>query len=83
MVGGSQMGRIKDELKKVGGDRVDIVGMVRIPGELDEKAVNLALDELAGLEGLVDKVLVGGPTNSLVVHGQGIRGFFSQRERSW
>jgi hypothetical protein len=31
MVGGSQMGRIKDELKKLGGDRVDIVWMVRIP----------------------------------------------------
>jgi hypothetical protein len=81
MVGGSQMGRIRDEMKKLGGDRVDIVGMVRIPGELDEKAVNFALDELAGLDGLVDKVLVGGPTNSLVVHGVGDqRGFFPERK---
>jgi hypothetical protein len=54
---------------------------VRIPGELDEKAVNFALDELAGLDGLVDKVLVGGPTNSLVVHGAGDqRGFFPERK---
>jgi hypothetical protein len=54
---------------------------VRILGELDEKAVNFALDELAGLDGLVDKVLVGGPTNSLVVHGTGDqRGFFPERK---
>jgi hypothetical protein len=81
MVGGSQMGRIKTELMRVGGEQVDVVGMVRIPGELDEKTVNFALDELAGLDGLVDKIFVGGPTNSLMVHGDGDRrGFFPERK---
>jgi hypothetical protein len=66
---------------RVGGENVDIVGMVRIPGELDDKAVNFALDELAGLDGLVDKILVGGPTNSLMVHGEDDRrGFFPERK---
>ncbi len=81
MVGGSQMGRIKTELMRVGGELVDIVGMVRIPGELDDKAVNFALDELAGLDGWLDKIIVGGPTNSLMVHSEeDRRGFFPERK---
>jgi hypothetical protein len=81
VVGGSQLGRIKDELKKLGGEKVEIVGMVRIPGELDEGKVQIALDELAGMDGMVDKVIVGGPTNSLMVHGTGERrGFCPERK---
>jgi hypothetical protein len=43
--------------------------------------VQIALDELAGIEGMLDKVIVGGPTNSLMVHGTGERrGFFPERK---
>jgi hypothetical protein len=55
--------------------------MVRVKGKLDEKAVDDALGELAGLKDQPEKILIGGPTNSLVEHGLGEnRGFGPERQ---
>jgi hypothetical protein len=69
MMGGSQMGQLARELDSRQG--VDVVGMVRVKGRVDDKAVEIALNELAGLGIQPEKVLIGGPTNSLVEHGVG------------
>ncbi len=79
LVGGSQIGRLAKEM----GDRkgIDVLGMVRVKGRLDDSAVENALDELAGLGVQPEKVLIGGPTNSLVEHGvRGLRGFGPERK---
>jgi hypothetical protein len=47
MIGESQMGRLARELDRRPG--VDVVGMVRVKGRMDDKKVENALDELAGL----------------------------------
>jgi hypothetical protein len=52
----------------MGGGEIELVGMVRITGELEEEAVKMALEELAGMEEVPDKVVVGGPAKSLVGH---------------
>jgi hypothetical protein len=76
LVGGSQMGRLAREISKDEGRGVTVQEMVRVKGKLDEKAVDDALDELAGLKDQPEKILIGGPTNSLVEHGSGEnRGF--------
>jgi hypothetical protein len=80
-VGGSQMGRLAKEIAKNEGRGVLVQGMVRVKGKLDEKAVDDALEELAGLKDQPEKILIGGPTNSLVEHGSGEnRGFGPERQ---
>jgi hypothetical protein len=69
MVSGSQIGRLARELDNRQGVRV--VGVVRVKGRVDDNAVENALNELAGLREQPEKVLIGGPTNSLVEHGVG------------
>jgi hypothetical protein len=60
MVGGSQMGRIAQELTSMGKDRLDVVGRVHTKGRVDMDEISNALRELA--EGGVepDKVIVVG-----------------------
>jgi hypothetical protein len=70
-VGRSQLGRLAREISKEEGRGVLVQGMVRVKGKLDEKAVDDALDELARLKDQLEKILIGGPTNSLVEHGSG------------
>jgi hypothetical protein len=75
--------RIKKELVKMGEGRIQVVAMVRISGELNREAVKMALEELAVLEEVPDKVVLGGPTNSLVVHGTGQNRGFHPEKRLW
>jgi hypothetical protein len=79
MVGGSQMGRLAMEMGSRKG--IDVVGMVRVKGRVDDRAVENALDELAEIGVQPGKVLIGGPTNSLVEHGAGgMRGLGPERK---
>ncbi len=79
-VGGSQMGRIKDEIGKRVDEGVRVEQMVRIHGEMTMEKVNKALSELAVLEGYPEVLVFGGPGNSLVEHGTGeSRGFGPER----
>ncbi len=75
-MGGSQLGRIKDEIGRRVDGGVKVEKMVRIQGELTMERVNKALSELAVLEGYPEVIVFGGPGNSLVEHGTGEdRGF--------
>jgi hypothetical protein len=47
VVGGSQMGRLAKEMSNRKG--IEVVGMVRVKGKMDDRVVENALDELAGL----------------------------------
>jgi hypothetical protein len=79
MVGGSQMGRLARVLDSRQG--VGVVGMVRVKGKVDDGAVDDTLNELASLRDQPDKVVIGGPTNSLMEHGEkGLRGFGPERQ---
>jgi hypothetical protein len=79
LVGGSQMGRLAKELDNRQG--VGVLDMVRVKGKVDDGTVDDVLDELAGLSVHPDKVVIGGPTNSLVEHGEkGLRGFGPERQ---
>jgi hypothetical protein len=79
LVGGSQMGRLARELDSKQG--VGVLDMVRVKGKVDDGTVDDVLDELAGLSVHPDKVIIGGPTNSLVEHGEkGMRGFGPERQ---
>jgi hypothetical protein len=50
-VGGSQMGRLKDEIERMGEKSVVVEKMVRVQGAVTTVAVDKALAELAVLEG--------------------------------
>jgi hypothetical protein len=81
IVGGSQMGRLAKEIAKGEGNGLKIVGEVRVKGRLEENGVEIALEELARMTEQPEKVLIGGPTNSLVEHGTGeMRGFGPERK---
>ncbi len=80
MVGASQMGRVGDELQKMHGEKVRVVGRVRMGKEHTADQHMEMLEEVALRKDLVDVVIVGGPTNSLVRHGkEGERGFGEKR----
>jgi hypothetical protein len=60
--------------------KLEVVGMVRMEGENTEKKNMDAVKELGEKRDLVDVVVIGGPTNSLVRHGkEGERGFGGER----
>ncbi len=81
MVGASQMGRIGDELQKMHGEKVRVVGRVRMSEEHTAEQHMEMLEEVALRKEEVDVVIVGGLTNSLVRHGkEGERGFGGERQ---
>jgi hypothetical protein len=81
LIGGSQMRRIKYELQKIGEGRVEVVGLIKTYGEVDNKKVSITLRELATTGQSLDKVILGGPSNCLVEHGKlGQRGFWPERK---
>jgi hypothetical protein len=81
VVGASQMGRIGDEMAKMHGDRVRVVGRVRMGDEHTAEQHREMLEEVALMKEEVDVVVVDGPTNSLVRHGKvGERGFGGERQ---
>jgi hypothetical protein len=81
LLGSSQLNRMGNEMLRRKKEKIEIVGRVRIEGvEMDrnmESAKRMVRDNEDG----IDVVLVGGPGNSLVVHGkEGERGFAGERE---
>ncbi len=81
LVGASQIGRIGAELTRMHGDRVSVVGVVKMSDEHTEERHAEMLEEIAELKEEVDVVIVGGPTNSLVRHGkEGVSGFGGERQ---
>ncbi len=79
LIGGSQIGRLAKEMEN--GRGVRVVGTIRVKGKVDDRSVDLALDELAKLDKQPDKIVIGGPANSLVEHGdRGSRGFGPERK---
>jgi hypothetical protein len=81
LVGASQIRRIGAELTRMHGDRVRVVGVVKMSDEhMEEQHVEI-LEEVAEVKEDVDVVIVGGPTNSLVRHGkEGVSGFGGERQ---
>jgi tRNA(Ser,Leu) C12 N-acetylase TAN1 len=51
-----------------GGGKIEIMKMVKIVRDMNKQAVQSILEEL---ENFPNKVIIGGPSNSLVVHGKG------------
>jgi hypothetical protein len=80
MVGGSQIGRIGKEMERKGGVAVERVDTVQVKGLLDRKEVDRVLGELRNMKVKPDKIVVGGPGNSLFRHGEkDNRGFCPER----
>jgi hypothetical protein len=76
MIGSSQMRRMGEELNKRHGEKVVVVGCVRI------EEMNMdQLCEVRTIKEHVDAVIIGGPTKSLMEHGkERERGFGGERE---
>jgi hypothetical protein len=80
MVGGSQFGRMRDEIVRMDGSGVRVEKMVRLRGQVTDETVDQALAELAVLETYPDAFVIGGPGNSLMMHGKPeVRGFNPER----
>jgi len=70
LIGGSQVGRIGAVLRTVGGEALCIEKHIRIRGYLSrEEGVRVAKEINEGRGMRVDKIVIGGPGNSLVKHG--------------
>jgi hypothetical protein len=70
-----------EELKRVGKDDIDVVGRINTKGMADVEEISVALRELVvnGVE--PEKVVLGGPGNGLVKHGEpDNRGFRPERQ---
>ena len=78
MIGGSQICRIADKVKEVGGDVVGVWGKHKISGELTREKIR---GELINSEVVPDSFVVGGPTNSLIRHGPSNRRGFGPEKR--
>jgi hypothetical protein len=70
MIGGSQMGRIGKVLREKGEAAVEKVEFVEVKGVLDGMELKRVLDEVGMREEHPDKIVVGGPGNSLIRHGE-------------
>jgi hypothetical protein len=80
LVGASQMGRMGQEMVNVHGDKVVVVGRVKMSDEHTEKRHAEMVEEIHRMKDEVDVVVIGGPANSLVKHGkEGERGFGGER----
>jgi hypothetical protein len=74
------MGWFGYEMKRHHGMRVEVIGRLRMEGENMEQKNMEILRELGGKKGESDRVVIGGPTNSLVRHDkEGERGFGEER----
>ena len=80
LVGSSQLGRMGEEMSRRHGDKVDVIGCVRIEGENAVGKMERAMRTVREKADNVDVIVVGGPANSLVRHGKkGERGFGGER----
>jgi hypothetical protein len=74
------MGRMGQEMVNVHGDKVVVVGRVKMSDEHTEKRHAEMVEEILRMKDEVDVVVIGGPANSLVKHGkEGERGFGGER----
>jgi hypothetical protein len=81
MLGSSQLKRIGTEMQRRHGEKIEIVGCLRIEGEEMDLNMEKAKMELREHKDGLNMVLVGGLGNSLVVHGkEDERGFAGERE---
>jgi hypothetical protein len=70
-VGASEVGRMRKEWEQGGAVKLDLLDEVRIRGKLDRKEGVRVEGLLDGVEGTPDKILIGGPGNSLIQGGLG------------
>ena len=77
-IGGSQVGRICTGVGRVGGEAVSVEKHVRMKGFLSREEGERIKKELEEGKGMkVDKIVIGGPGNSMVRHGAGKnRGYY-------
>jgi len=80
MVGGSQIGRMAEEMGQKGKDAVEVEGWVKVNGRLDRTEMESVVERVVELGKIADKVIIGGPGNSLFKHGRGdVKGFCPER----
>jgi len=72
-VGASEMGRLRREWSRGGAGKLELLGEVRVKGVLDRREVARIEGELEKLGGTPDRVVIGGPGNSLMAHEGGQR----------
>jgi hypothetical protein len=79
-IGGSQMGRITKEMIRRGGAVFEDGNWVEMKGRMEQSTVGQVLGEVGKIVTAPEKVLVGGPGNSLIRHGEKERkGFCPER----
>jgi hypothetical protein len=61
LVGGSQLGRMRDEIARMTEAGVMVEKMVRLRGQVTDETVDQALSELAMMETYPDVIVIGGP----------------------
>jgi len=80
VVGGSQSGKMGKEIGVRGSEVVESVDWLKVKGRLDKAEVRKVLMDLGGLERKPDRIVIGGPGNSLFRHGKkNVRGFCPER----
>jgi hypothetical protein len=81
LIGGSQVGRLGVVMHSVGGEAVCIEKHIRVKGYLSrEEGVRISKEINEGKGMKVDKIVIGGPGNSLVKHGGAMdRGYGPER----
>jgi hypothetical protein len=80
VVGGSQMGRLGVEVGQKGKDAVEVEGWVKVKGRLDREEMERVVEQVVEMGKMADKVIIGGPGNSLFRHGSGeSKGFCPER----
>jgi len=79
-IGASIVKNIRGQLESMGEGRVELGEHIEVRGKLD-RAEGLRVEaRLAGVESTPDKILIGGPGNSMVEHGkEGQRGMRPER----
>jgi hypothetical protein len=83
VIGGSQMGRIGEEISKMGKEtgQVRVDGQIKTFGMMNVTEITSALRELKVEGPEFDNIVMSGPGNSLVEHGVGeCRGFKPERK---
>jgi hypothetical protein len=80
VIGGSQMRRIGREMVRVGGTVIRDLRVIPVYGQLDEAEMGRVIERVKAEEGRFDRIVVGGPSNSVLVHGrEGERGHRPER----
>jgi len=68
-IGASEMGRLRKEWSRRGDGKLELEEEIRVRGVLDRKEGARVEQELEKVGGTPDKILIGGPGNSLLGHG--------------